>query len=144
MLALLPFIKQEKGEGSKKKYDLSRIREKIGLQWQETTNVIRQKGESQNGCFKKDTPNFPKNEHFLRTCAYQGVRDVGFSENLACFVFFKHSFWDSPFCFITDKKWQRCSQVSCKTRRCKDLFLAVNYCCKVLYFRCLHGSLLHP
>ena len=31
------------------------------------SSVIRQKGESQNGCFKKkkSTPNFPKNEHFL-------------------------------------------------------------------------------
>ena len=27
-----------------------------------------------------------------RTCAYQGVRNVRFSENLACFVFFKHPF----------------------------------------------------
>ena len=25
-----------------------------------------------------------------------------FSENLACFVFLKHPFWDSLFCFITD------------------------------------------
>ena len=30
------------------------------------TSVIREKGESQNVCFKKQsTPNFPKNEHFL-------------------------------------------------------------------------------
>ena len=36
------------------------------------------------------------------TCAYQGVRNVCFSENLACFVFLKHPFWDSPFCLITD------------------------------------------
>ena len=26
-----------------------------------------------------------------------------FSENLACFVFLKHPFWDSPFCLITDE-----------------------------------------
>ena len=38
-----------------------------------------------------------------RTCAYQGVRNVRFSENLACFVFLKHPFWDSPFCLITDE-----------------------------------------
>ena len=51
--------------------------------------VIRQKGGSQNGSSKKQsTPNFPKNEHFLPpTYAYQGVRNVRFSENLACFVF---------------------------------------------------------
>ena len=30
--------------------------------------------------------------------AFQGVRNVCFSENLACFVFFKHPFLDSPFC----------------------------------------------
>ena len=38
-----------------------------------------------------------------RTCAYQGVRNVRFSENLACFIFLKHPFWDSPFCLITDE-----------------------------------------
>ena len=38
-----------------------------------------------------------------RTCAYQGVKNVCFSENLACFVFLKHRFWDSSFCFITDE-----------------------------------------
>ena len=32
-----------------------------------------------------------------------GVRNVRFSENLARFVFLKHSFWDSPFCLITDE-----------------------------------------
>ena len=52
------------------------------------STVIRQKGESQNGCFK--------------TCAYQGVRNLRFSENLPCFIFLKHPFWDSPFCLITD------------------------------------------
>ena len=30
-----------------------------------------------------------------RTCAYQGVRYVRFSENLACFVLLKYTFWDS-------------------------------------------------
>ena len=51
------------------------------------SSVIRQKGESQNGCFKKT-----KHAKFSekRTCAYQGVRK--FSENLACFVFLKHPF----------------------------------------------------
>ena len=41
--------------------------------------------------------------HFTRTCAYQGVRNVRFSENLASFVFLKHLFWDSSFRLITDK-----------------------------------------
>ena len=31
-----------------------------------------------------------------------GVRNVRFSENLACFVFLKHSFWDLPFCLIDE------------------------------------------
>ena len=32
-----------------------------------------------------------------RTCAYHRVRNVHFSENLACFVFLKNPFWDSLF-----------------------------------------------
>ena len=35
--------------------------------------------------------------------SHQGVRNVRFSENLTCFVFLKHPFWDSPFCLITDE-----------------------------------------
>ena len=34
--------------------------------------------------------------------AYQGVRNIRFSENLACFVFLKQPFLDLPFCLITD------------------------------------------
>ena len=37
-----------------------------------------------------------------RTYAYQGVRNIPFSENLACCVFLKLSVWDSSFCLITD------------------------------------------
>ena len=37
-----------------------------------------------------------------RTCTYQEVKNVRFSEILACFVFLKHPFWDSHFCLITD------------------------------------------
>ena len=32
-----------------------------------------------------------------------GVRNVRFSENLACLVCLKHPRWDSPFCLITDE-----------------------------------------
>ena len=32
-----------------------------------------------------------------------GGKKCSFSENLACLVFMKHPFWDSPFCFITDE-----------------------------------------
>ena len=38
-----------------------------------------------------------------RTCAYQEVRNVHFSENLAGFVLLQRSCWDSPFCFITNE-----------------------------------------
>ena len=37
------------------------------------------------------------------TCAYQGGEMFIFSENLTCFVFLKHWFWDSAFCLITDE-----------------------------------------
>ena len=55
------------------------------------TSVIRQKGESRNGCFKKTKHAISEKQIFF-TCAYQGVRNVHFSENLACFVFLKHRF----------------------------------------------------
>ena len=47
--------------------------------------------------------------HIL-TCVYQGIRNVRVSENLACFVFLKHLFWDSPFRLITDVFTEWCSQ----------------------------------
>ena len=57
----------------------------------------------------QSTPNFPKKECFLpppppppRTGAYQGVKNVRFSGNLACFVFLLPPFRNSPFCHITD------------------------------------------
>ena len=80
------------------------------------SSVIRQKGESQNGCFKKTKhAKFSKKRIFLtRTCAYQGARNIRFSENLACFVFLKHSFWDSAFCLITDEIQLRKTTVSHK------------------------------
>ena len=42
-----------------------------------------------------------------RMCAYQRVRNICFSENLACFVYSKHLVWYSPFRLITDElMWQ--------------------------------------
>ena len=38
----------------------------------------------------------------IRTYAYQRVKNVGFLENLTCFVFFWHTLWDSHFYLITD------------------------------------------
>ena len=47
-------------------------------------------------------------------CAYQGVRNVRFSENLACFVFLKHPFWDLPFCLIANEnKFTEAKQFTC-------------------------------
>ena len=63
-----------------------------------------QKGESQNRCFKKtEYVKFSEKAIISNPLipTYQGVRNVCFSENLACFVFLKHSFSYSPFCFIT-------------------------------------------
>ena len=54
-----------------------------------TKSVMRQKGESQNGCYKKTKhPKFSKKARtFLTPDMYQGLRNVRFSENLACIVF---------------------------------------------------------
>ena len=38
----------------------------------------------------------------VRTCAYQGVWNVRFSEKLMGFVFLRHPFWYSPFCLVAD------------------------------------------
>ena len=69
--------------------------------------VIRQKGDSQNGCFEKTkhtkvsekrtflTSWYAHVQTFL-TPWYAHVRNVRFSESLTCFVFLKHPFWDLP------------------------------------------------
>ena len=74
-----------------------------------SSSLIRQKGESQNGCFRYVLSMYVLSMYDLLVCAYQGVRNVRFSENLACFVFLKHPFWDSSFCLITNqlKYWNR-------------------------------------
>ena len=48
--------------------------------------------------FRKMNISYP----LIRTRTYQGVRNVRFSESLACFVFLKHPLSYSPFCLITD------------------------------------------
>ena len=68
-------------------------------------SALRWKGESQNGGSKKTkhAKLSEKTNNFfplIQTCAYQGIRNVRFSENFVCFVFL---FWDSLFCLITDK-----------------------------------------
>ena len=53
----------------------------------QNSSVIRQKGESQNGCLKK-----AKHAKISEKPTFQGVRNVYFSELLACFAFLKHLF----------------------------------------------------
>ena len=49
------------------------------------SSVIRQKGEPQNGCYKKTKhAKFSEKLRFLTPYAYQGVKNFRFSENLAC------------------------------------------------------------
>ena len=62
-------------------------------------SIRRQKGESQNGCFKKTKhAKFSEKLTFfyplIHTHMYadHGVKNVRFSENLVCFVFLKHPF----------------------------------------------------
>ena len=49
--------------------------------------------------FRKTSISYPLIR--TRTCAYQELRNNRFSENLACFVFLKQPFWDSPFGLLT-------------------------------------------
>ena len=78
------------------------------------SNLLRQKGESRvnfaiwvfqenkaSQIFQETNISYPLIR--IRTGAYQGVKNVRFTENLAGFVFLKHPFWDSPFCLITDE-----------------------------------------
>ena len=38
-----------------------------------------------------------------RKCAYQGVKNVRFLENLVCFIFLRYLFWNLPFCLIANE-----------------------------------------
>ena len=58
-------------------------------------------GNKARQIFQKTNISYP----LIPTRTYQGVRNVRFTENLMYFVFLKHPFWDSPFCFITDDLW---------------------------------------
>ena len=62
---------------------------------------------------KQSTSNFPKNELSLR--------NVLFSENLTCFVFSKHPFWDSPFGFITDVIQNTCKRKHRSVQHTQDI-----------------------
>ena len=63
------------------------------------SSVTTQKGESQNGCFKKTKyVRFSEKRTFLIPW-YARLR---FLDNLVCFVFLKHPFWDPTFCLIAN------------------------------------------
>ena len=90
------------------------------------SSVIRQKGESQNGCFEKT-----KHAEFSETRTFftlwypifyppQEVKNVRFSENLACFAFLKHPFWGSPFWLINNK-------LQCKEKKRKNHYLCLGF-----------------
>ena len=88
-------------------------------------SLIRQKGESQNGCFRKAKhAKFSEKQIFLtpwythvRVFQEKKARQI-FPKNehfLTPFVFLKHPFWDSSFCLITHVTWGILSQL------CQDL-----------------------
>ena len=90
---------------TQKYWDLEK-REEIGFITWDHEDIMRgkqlvcnkAKGKSQNGArqiFRKTNISYPLIRK--RTCACQALRNVRFSENLACFVFLKDPFRDSPF-----------------------------------------------
>ena len=82
-----------------------------GSYWSISAHIVgnKAKGQISKRVFQENKASqiFQKTNisYFLirtRTCAYQGVRNICFSENLVCFVFLKHPLLESPFCVITD------------------------------------------
>ena len=57
------------------------------------------------------------------SCAYLGVRNVRLLENLACFVFLKHPFLDSPFL----PYYQRISIFFLRKSYFYDIFLIIYF-----------------
>ena len=107
---------------------------------------------------KQGTSNFPKNKHWyflIRTCTYMylGKRNVGFSEDLVCFVFLLHPFWDSllglntEWYFIFLNFLDNCRGVFGTTPIisnevfCENSYQlkAINYFHKTLHLRCSAG-----
>ena len=81
-------------------------------------SVKTQKGESQNGGNTKTKhAKFSEKRTFLTTYQVVGdklVRNVRFSENLACFVFLLPQFWDFTFCLITDNFTKKSVRKMCE------------------------------
>ena len=77
------------------------------------------RGISTGGSKKTKHIKFPE-KHFLplirtRTCAYEWVRNVRFSEILTYLVFLLHPFWDLPPCLISNELeiWKTCGMQCC-------------------------------
>ena len=78
---------------------LQNVRNKQKYDWGSSSNFVGNKAKGQISKWvlqeKQSTTNFPKNEHFVPSNTHMYVRfleNVRFSENLMCFVFFKHMF----------------------------------------------------
>ena len=84
----------------------------IGLKWLKISKVVirrdcvgnKAKGRISKRVFQESKARqiFRKTNISYPLCAYQGVRNIRFSEIVACFVFLKHPFWDSSFWLITE------------------------------------------
>ena len=84
----------------------------IGLKWLKISKVVirrdcvgnKAKGRISKRVFQESKARqiFWKTNISYPLCAYQGVRNIRFSEIVACFVFLKHPFWDSSFWLITE------------------------------------------
>ena len=91
--------------------------------------------ESQNGCYKKT-------KHAKFSGTYLGIRNVSFLENLACFVFLQHPFWDSPFCLITDDLWLRLADICKKLAYIdtRNMVISLMRLIQFNHFYCLQGG----
>ena len=95
-------VKWQKGESrsacfKKKKNKAREIFRKTNISYP----LTRTHANLKTGVSRKQHAKFSQKR--TRTSAYQGVRNVRFSENLACIVFLKHAFWDLHFFLITDE-----------------------------------------
>ena len=73
----------------------------INITSHHNTLVIRQKGESQDGCFKKTKHvKFPEKTNISYPWYVNVRKNVRFSENMVCFVFLKHRFAIRPFALL--------------------------------------------
>ena len=69
------------------------------------TSKRRYQGNKARQNFRKTNISYP----LIRTptCAYQGVGNVRFSENLPCFVFLLPPFWNLLFCLISHEIYMK-------------------------------------